>query len=128
LTRSSTALVSKLSICSLIFDVCVFQYPIFAIPLYLLFIRTDILRSPHSQNLCDYLIFKVLHDQVYKALFTVIWLCTHLCKLCLLSSFLKYACGSSLLVQWVKDTALSLLCLKSDPWPRNSCMPWAEKK
>ena len=40
--------------------------------------------------------------------------------------------GSSLVAQWVKDPALSLLWLwlqlwhGFDPWPRNFCMPQAQ--
>ena len=33
--------------------------------------------------------------------------------------------GSSLVVQWVRDSALSLLWLRFGPWPRNSHMPQA---
>ena len=38
------------------------------------------------------------------------------------------------MVQWVKDLALSLqelrllLCHRFNPWPRNSCMLWAQPK
>ena len=41
---------------------------------------------------------------------------------------------SSLVAQWVKELALSLLCLGSllwhrfDPWPGNFCMSWARPK
>jgi len=41
---------------------------------------------------------------------------------------------SSLVRQWLKDLALSLLWLGlllwpgSDLWPRNFCMPWAQPK
>jgi len=43
--------------------------------------------------------------------------------------------GSSLVVQWVKDPALSLQqlgsllwCQFDDPWPRNFCMPRKKPK
>ena len=36
--------------------------------------------------------------------------------------------GSSLVVQQVKDLALSLLWHWVDPWPQNFCMPQAQQK
>ena len=43
---------------------------------------------------------------------------------------LKISDRSSLVAQWVKDPALSLLCLRFDPWPGNFCMlkVWTEQK
>ena len=50
----------------------------------------------------------------------------------ILTSYLfKKYCWSSLVVQWVKELALSLPWLShscgagSNPWPRNFCMSWA---
>ena len=37
----------------------------------------------------------------------------------------KWEHGSSLMAQWVKDPALSLLGCRSDPWCGNFCMLWA---
>lgn len=41
---------------------------------------------------------------------------------------LKISDRSCLVAQWVKDPALSLLCLRFDPWPGKFSMLWAEPK
>lgn len=40
----------------------------------------------------------------------------------------KVTSGRSLMVQQVKDLALSLLCLGFDPWPGNFNMLWVQLK
>ena len=39
----------------------------------------------------------------------------------------KISNGSSLVTQWAKDLALSLLWYGFDPWPRNFRMSWVQK-
>ena len=46
----------------------------------------------------------------------------------ILHIFLNITCWSSLVVQWGRDLALSLLWFSFHPWPRNFHMHWVQQK